>query len=36
MTYELDLPLDLASIHSVFYVSILKNSIGDLVLVIEN
>ena len=30
VAYELDLPADLASVHPIFYVSLLKKFIGDL------
>ncbi|WMV55120.1 hypothetical protein MTR67_048505 [Solanum verrucosum] len=30
VAYELDLPKDLASVHQVFHVSLLKKCIGDL------
>lgn len=33
--YELELPMILASVHLVFYVSMLKNCMGDPVLILS-
>lgn len=35
MEYELELPMILASVHLVFYVSMLKNCMGDPVLILS-